>query len=121
VVLVTWDDWGGWYDHVKPPIDPIYGYYEGGFRVPLLVVSAYTRKGYVSQKKHDFGSMLRFVETVFDLGLIPPGNFADSRADNLSDFFDFSSPARPFTPIHQPLPESHFRDPKRRMTPPDDD
>jgi phospholipase C len=121
VVLVVWDDWGGWYDHVKPPIDPKYGYYEDGFRVPLLVVSAYTHKGYVSQKKHDFGSILRFVETVFDLGLIPPGNFADSRADDLSDFFDFSSPARGFTPIHQSLPESYFLDPKRRMTPPDDD
>jgi phospholipase C len=121
VILVTWDDWGGWYDHVKPPIDPTYGYYEEGFRVPLLVVSAYTPKAYVSQRKHDFGSILRFVESVFDLGLIPPGNFADARADNLSDFFEFSKPARKYTPIRQSMPESHFLDRRRRMTPPDND
>jgi phospholipase C len=120
-VLVLWDDWGGWYDHVKPPIDPTYGYYEYGFRVPLLVVSPYTPKGYVSDKQHDFGSVLRFVETVFDLGLIPPGNFADARSDDLSDFFAFSKSPRPFTNITQPVPSSHFRDPKRKMAPPDDD
>ena len=120
-VLVLWDDWGGWYDHAKPPIDPTYGYYEYGFRVPLLVVSPYTPKGYVSQKQHDFGSVLRLVETVFDLGLIPPGNFADAKSDDLSDFFDFSKPPRPFTNIAQPVPSSHFRDPNRKMAPPDND
>ena len=120
-VLILWDDWGGWYDHVKPPIDPTYGYYEYGFRVPLLVVSPYTPKGYVSQKQHDFGSVLRFVETVFDLGLIPPGNFADAKADDLTDFFDFSKPPRPFTTIAQPIPSSHFLDRSRQMAPPDGD
>jgi len=121
VILILWDDWGGWFDHVKPPIDPTYGYYEYGFRVPLLVVSAYTAKGYVSQKQHDFGSILRFVETVFDLGRIPPGDFVDARADDLDDFFDFSKPPRPFAHIAQPIPSSHFRNIARQMTPPDDD
>jgi phospholipase C len=121
VILVVWDDWGGWYDHVKPPIDATYGYYEYGFRVPLLVVSPYTAKGYVSQKQHDFGSILHFVETVFDLGVIPPGDFVDARADDLGDFFDFSKAPRPFTSIRQPVPNSHFTDKSRRMLPPDDD
>jgi len=121
VILITWDDWGGWYDHVKPPIDPTFGYYELGFRVPLLVVSPYTPAGYVSQKQHDFGSILRFVETVFDLGRIPPGNFADARADDLMDFFDFSKPLRAFTPIPTKVPASHFTDRRRPMLPPDDD
>jgi phospholipase C len=121
VILIVWDDWGGWYDHVKPPVDPTYGYYEYGFRVPLLVVSAYTPKGYVSQKQHDFGSILHFVETVFDLGRIPPGDFVDARADDLGDFFDFSKPPRPFIHIVQPVPASHFRDSGRRMTAPDND
>lgn len=120
-IFIVWDDWGGWYDHVKPPIDQIYGYYEYGFRVPLLVVSAYTPRGYVSQKQHDFGSILHFVETVFDLGRIPPGNFVDAKADDLSDFFDFSKPPRAFTRIVQPVPGSHFRDHSRKMAPPDDD
>ena len=121
VVFILWDDWGGWYDHVKPPIDATYGYYEYGFRVPLLVVSPYTPKGYVSQKQHDFGSILHFVETVFDLGTIPPGDFVDARADDLGDFFDFTKPPRPFTSITQPVPTSHFLDRSRKMSPPDND
>jgi phospholipase C len=121
VIFVTWDDWGGWYDHVAPPIDPTLGYYEMGFRVPLMVVSPYTPKGYVSQKQHDFGSILHFVETAFDLGRIPPGNFADSRADDLLDFFDFSKPPRTFAPITAKYPSQVFLDPKRPMTAPDDD
>jgi phospholipase C len=60
-ILVTRDDWGGWYDHVAPsvPAGP-QGHYQYGFRVPLLVVSAYTPKGYVNDVPHDFGSVLRF-------------------------------------------------------------
>ncbi len=123
VIFITWDDWGGWYDHVKPPIDATFGYYEMGFRVPLMVVSPYAKKGYVSQKQHDFGSVLHFVETAFDLGRIPPGNFADSRADDLSSFFDFfqTAPTFTFTPISTKYPSRVFLDPKRPMTAPDDD
>jgi phospholipase C len=121
VIFITWDDWGGWYDHVPPTFDATFGYYEYGFRVPLLVVSPYTRKGYVSQKRHDFGSILRFIENRFDLGLIPPGDFADARADDLMDFFDFSQPPRSFTLIPTKVPEAYFLDPSRPMLPPDDD
>jgi phospholipase C len=120
-ILITWDDWGGWYDHVPPPIEPPYGYYEDGFRVPLLVVSAYTHAGYISDRKHDFGSILKFVETVFDLGLIPPGTFADARADDLLDFFDFSMPPRSFVPIAAPLDAAYFLNDTRQPTDPDND
>lgn len=120
VVLITWDDWGGWYDHVAPPIDPTYGYYEYGFRVPLLVVSAYTPQGYVSQNTHDFGSILRFIETVFGLPRIPPGIFADARADDLMDFFDFSRKPRSFVPIPAPIGASFFLHDPRPVTAPDD-
>jgi phospholipase C len=122
-ILVTWDDWGGWYDHVAPPSpnERPFGYYELGFRVPLLVISPYTPAGYVSPIQHDFGSILRFVERVFGLGLIPPGNFADARADDLADFFDFHSAPRSFSPIPAPLPGSYFINDKRPPTPPDDD
>jgi phospholipase C len=86
VVLITWDDWGGWYDHVLPyrcsSSGLCRGYPNGtawmyvyGFRVPLLVVSAYTPQGYVSGSPsqggkvkpyiHDFGSILNFIEYVF--------------------------------------------------------
>src|ERR1039457_5571708 len=72
-ILITWDDWGGWYDDVAPPQIPATGWgqsYVYGFRVPLLVVSAYTPAGYVDDATHDFGSMLRFAESNFGLGLI---------------------------------------------------
>ena len=108
VILVTWDDWGGFYDHVAPPNDPVRGYYEYGFRVPLLVISPYTPAATVSNVTHDFGSILRFVEKVFDLPLISPGDFSDSRSDDLSDFFNFSAPPRSFTPIAAPYPISYF-------------
>jgi hypothetical protein len=58
---------------------------------------------------------------VFDLGRIPPGNFADARADDLMDFFDFSKPPRSFAAISSKLPASHFLDRSRPMLPPDND
>jgi phospholipase C len=123
VVIVTWDDWGGWYDHVRPPISRTnpYNYYELGFRVPLLVVSAYTKAGYISNVQHDFGSILHFAESVFDLGFIPPGTFADSRADDLADFFDFKAQPRRFVDIPAPLPSGYFLDTSRPPMSPDDD
>jgi phospholipase C len=122
-ILITWDDWGGWYDHVAPPSSKgrPFGYYELGFRVPLLVVSPYTPEGYVSSKDHDFGSILRFVETVFGLGRIPPGDFADARADDLGDFFDFKTRPRAFASISAPLPPGYFiADPRPSLDPDDD-
>lgn len=107
-ILVTWDDWGGFYDHVAPPNDPLHGYYEYGFRVPLLVISPYTPAGYVSNVVHDFGSILNFVETVFNVGLIPPGTFGDAKSDNLLDFFNFNMTPRNFTYISAPYPPSYF-------------
>ena len=121
VILIAWDDWGGWYDHVVPPIDKIYGYYEDGFRVPLLVVSPYTPAGYVSQQTHDFGSILKFIETAFNLPLIPPGTFADSRSDDLADFFNFTQPPRAFVPVPAPLGPNFFLNDTRPVTDPDDD
>ncbi len=101
-IFVTWDDWGGWYDHVKPPI---YNSYELGFRVPLIVISPYTRKGYVSHRQHEFGSILRFAEEAFGLGSL---GSTDARSDNLADCFDFSHKPRSFTPIKSNLPPSYF-------------
>lgn len=87
-ILVTWDDWGGWYDHVTPLTNQT-GWclsYCYGFRVPLLVISGYTPP-MVDSNTHDFGSVLRFVESTFSLGLIGPGSYADAYADNLGAFF----------------------------------
>jgi phospholipase C len=110
-ILVTWDDWGGWYDHVPPfRIGQPNGWgqsYVYGFRVPLLVISAYTPAGYVSNSVHDFGSMLRFAETNFNLGFVGPGTWADSYADDLGQFFSLSNP-RTFAPIRSSVNASFF-------------
>ena len=110
VIFITWDDWGGWYDHVRPHIydGQPNGWGKGytyGFRVPLLVVSAYTPAGFVDNAEHDSGSLLHFAETNFappgkPLGPIGPGVYADSYADeSLQAYFTLTSP-RPFNPIH---------------------
>lgn len=97
-IFITWDDWGGWYDHVKPPIDNAY---ELGFRVPLIVVSPYAKRGYVSKNRHEFGSILAFAEVTFG---IPKGalNSTDVRADDLRDTFNFAQSPRTFVPIKAP-------------------
>jgi phospholipase C len=131
VILITWDDWGGWYDHVVPPPLPdraplVASSYVYGFRVPLLVVSAYTPAGTVSNANLDFGAILKFVEEVFgNLGTIsedPSNPYADAYAyDDLQDFFDFKNPAHAFHSIDAPVKEEVFLDPNRPVDPPDND
>jgi phospholipase C len=102
VVLVTWDDWGGWFDHVRPP----HRDYQGlGFRVPLLAISAYSKKGYVSHNVYEFGSILKFAEDNWGLGTL---HHTDERAsDFVNDFFAFSKP-HPFVPIAAKYSQSYF-------------
>lgn len=114
-IFIAWDDWGGWYDHVTPPI---YNYYEYGFRVPLVVVSPYAKAHYVSHEKHDFGSILRFIEENFYLTTL---GYADSRADDLSDCFDFNQPPLSFKTIAAPKNAEYFINDATRPTDPDDD
>jgi phospholipase C len=114
-IFITWDDWGGWYDHVAPPI---YNSYENGFRVPLIVVSPYAKVGYVSHVTHDFGSILKFIEEDFSLGSL---GYADSRADDLSDCFNFSQTPLSFQVISAPLDAKFFLNDTSPPEPPDDD
>ncbi len=81
--FITWDDYGGWYDHVKPPQVDGFGY---GFRVPLLLVSPYARHGYVDHTLADHTSVLKFIETLFGL---PSLAQRDSKANNLIEAFNF--------------------------------
>jgi phospholipase C len=93
-VFLMWDDWGGWYDHVPPPqLD-----YDGlGIRVPLLVISAYAKRGYVTHVQYEHGSVLRFVEDNWGLAQLAA---SDARAnDPATDAFDWSQPPRTFTPF----------------------
>jgi len=120
-IIITWDDWGGWTDHVPPTIlAGNQGTYQYGFRVPLVVVSAWTAQGYINNSQHDFGSILRLIENVFNIeeGAL---NFADARASNdLRNFFSLTSP-RGFTPINASLSASFFINDTTPATFPDDD
>lgn len=102
VIFVTWDEWGGWFDHVYPPQVDLYGL---GFRVPLLIVSGYTKPGYISHVQHEFGSVLRFTEENWGLGQLGP---SDTRADDLMDAFDFTSPPHAIGNIHAPMKAQVF-------------
>ncbi len=125
VIIVTWDDWGGWYDHMPPPSVLAncsqWGCgYVYGFRVPLLVISPYNvRAGYISHNTHDFGSILRFVENTFNLSQL---GFADTAApDDLSDFFNFSQTPTAFQPITPPADTATCIADQSAPTDPDDD
>jgi phospholipase C len=111
-IFVVWDDWGGWYDHVTPPL---LNSYELGFRVPLIVISPYAKSHYVSHVEHEFGSILKFTETIFGL---PSLHTTDERSDNLFDCFDFSQAPRKFLPIQAKYPPSYFM--HQPSTEPDD-
>jgi phospholipase C len=120
-IIITWDDWGGWYDHVAPP--QLSGNsYEYGFRVPLIVVSPYAKPGYISHVTHDFGSVLKFIESVFGLPTIDPAvGYADSRADDLSDCFDFNQSPLSFKAVPAKRNADYFLNDTRPPTDPDDD
>lgn len=101
-IVVIWDDWGGFYDHVPPPqLD-----YQGlGIRVPMIVVSPYAKKGYVSHTRYEFGSILKFVEQNWGL---PSIGTTDARATSIGDVFDFKQPPRKFVKIAAPFSRSYF-------------
>jgi Phosphoesterase family len=127
-IIVTWDDWGGWSDHEPAPYASALpctstncqGDYQHGFRVPMVVVSAYTPAGYINNVPHDFGSVLRMIEGVNHL---PEGalGFADKRATtDLRDFFTLPFP-RNYQTIPAQKEASFFLMQNRPASDPDDD
>jgi phospholipase C len=87
--LLSYDDWGGWYDHVRPPQIDGFGY---GFRVPALLVSPYARRGYVDHTTLDFTSGLKFIEENWGLA---PLTRRDATATSIAGAFDFNQAPRP--------------------------
>jgi phospholipase C len=114
-IFITWDDWGGWYDHVAPTVINSYEY---GFRVPMIVVSPYAKPAYISHVQHNFGSILKFMEENFSL---PSLGVVDATADDLSDCFDFNQTPIAFQTIRAPLNGAFFLNDQRPHTDPDDD
>ncbi len=103
-LFLTYDEHGGYYDHVPPPraIKPdniapmlqpgdVPGAYDRyGFRVPTLVISPYARPDYVSNVVQDHTSILAFIERKWNL---PAMTFRDANADAMTDYFDLTRPA----------------------------
>lgn len=101
-IFIMWDDYGGWYD----PQPPAYMDYDGlGLRIPLLIISPYAKKGYVTHVHYEHGTILKFVENVFGLGRLAA---SDTRAKAPADAFDFKQAPRAFTPIHAPFDTNFF-------------
>jgi len=116
VVFVQWDDWGGMYDPVPPPLQD----YDGnGFRVGLIVISAYAKQNYVSHTQYETDSVMRFAEDLFGLGQL---SAADTRATSpAGDCLDFTQKPRKFVPIKSPVSADFFlRQPNDGRIPDDD-
>jgi phospholipase C len=115
-LFITYDEHGGYYDHVPPPaaikpddIPPLLhpgdvpgGFDRYGFRVPLILVSPWARKNYVSSVVQDHTSITRFIETKWNFGAM---TFRDANAANMTDYFNFH--------------KAHFRHPPALAAPPD--
>ena len=98
--ILTWDEWGGWADHVAPPQVDEDGY---GMRVPGLIVSPYAKRGYVDSTLYDHTSVLATIEWLFDVDPLTP---RDANAAPFENAFDFTQPPRaPVFPAPEYLPE----------------
>jgi phospholipase C len=97
-IIITWDDWGGYYDHVAPPVNacPNGQAFNLGFRVPTLVISPYARRGYVLKTVTDQASVPRLIEDLWHMPRMADRDprARDDRAGSLLDAFDFAQPPR---------------------------
>ena len=112
-IFLSWDDWGGFYDHVVPPKVDDAGY---GLRVPGIVISPYAKRGFIDHQTLSFDAYVKFIEDDF-LGSARINPKTDGRPDprpgvrenarqlgDLRDDFDFDQPPRPplLLPVHPP-------------------
>jgi phospholipase C len=120
-IIITWDDWGGWYDHEPPTIlAGNEGDFQYGFRVPFMVVSAYTPVGYIDNTRMDWGTVLRFIEQNWGIEMGTLG-FADARSTtDMTEFFNLEQAPRSFVTIPADRDASFFINDDRPMTEPDD-
>jgi phospholipase C len=99
VIFVVYDEWGGFFDHVRPPrvpdirqdpnIDKDFG--QMGFRIPAVAISPYVKRGHVSHGVFGFESILKMIEYRFGVG---PLTRRDAYAHNIARSFDFESKPR---------------------------
>jgi phospholipase C len=124
-IFLAWDDWGGFYDHVRPPSVDRFGY---GLRVPALVISPYARRGYIDHQTLSFDAFATFIENRFLRGQrLDPAN--DGRADprpgvredapvlgDLLSEFDFTGDPRPPL-VLPPRPATDLRETRPVIAP----
>ena len=116
-LFFTYDEHGGYYDHLAPPpackpdaIEPVLpagdttgGHFDRyGVRVPMVVVSPFARRGFTSHAVYDHTSITRFIEAKFRL---PALTARDANADALMEMFDFANPPFMTPPVLAPAPD----------------
>lgn len=102
LIVLTWDDFGGFYDHVPPPQVDRYGY---GPRVPTILISPYSRPGVICHTYFDFTSPLKLIEERYGL---PPLTKRDARANDMLGCFNFRQ--KPLPPLMiTPMTQFHFQ------------
>ena len=88
-VVLTWDDFGGFYDHVPPPHVDAYGM---GPRAPMILISPWAKSGVVTHETLEFSSVLKMIETIWNL---PPLTARDANASDMLDLFNFKQEPNP--------------------------
>lgn len=96
-IVVTWDDFGGFYDHVAPPLQAANGV---GFRVPTLIVSPYAKHGYVDHTPYEFGSLLSLLEHGLGLPSLHSRDAVGIGKNDMMNSFDFNQSPQP--PLIEP-------------------
>jgi phospholipase C len=107
--VLTWDDWGGWYDHVAPPLIDANGY---GSRVPALFVSPYAPPGRIVSTTYDFTSILRFIEDNWGL---EPMTARDAAANSVGTALDFTAGPWPGVLPGPVYPDDRSINPRARL------
>jgi acid phosphatase len=87
-LVITYDEGGGWFDHVRPPVVDRFGL---GTRVPTLIVSPYAKRGFIGRREYDHASVLKLIEWRFEL---EPLTARDRRAEAPLEAFDFTQAPR---------------------------
>ncbi|MGB9651076.1 MAG: alkaline phosphatase family protein [Candidatus Cybelea sp.] len=111
VIVVIWDDWGGFYDNAAPPFQDKYGGL--GFRVPAIIISPYAiagtskQGGYIANTPFEFGSILTFIENNWNL--MATGQ-TDARATSIGKVLNYTQPPRAFTAISSKHSAQYFID-----------
>jgi phospholipase C len=112
-IVVLWDDWGGFYDHVPPPLYDDQGGL--GFRFPMIIISPYVT-AHVEHTQYETASVLKFIENNWNLTTLGQ---EDERATSIGNAFNFNQNPRPFKKIPADYSKAFFLHQKPSGLPPD--